>query len=303
MLSWIQWIFLEVGHIGVRPSGCNMPRHIDLWLCHGGCVISSTWENIQVVIESRFVVVLNNAWLIDLFRSGRWTLMVRLLFIISSWITRHWFVSRCRWSWFVNSRSCFVRLTRTHGHRVSLQVMLHVFMIGWRLIKLSCAHTIVPILLCLLRHSQGILLLMFLGNNLLSRILMISASALVWAIHGRAVTHTCRWTRSIVWRGTTNLPVVVLRVMLRWVMLELWWHHVHIVSTLTALVLIATMALVRSTVDLPSVAALIAMIALLNTMASAGIIVDITINRNVLVLLSRPHLCLSSVLHRWLPGI
>ena len=70
-------------------------------------------------------------------------------------------------------------------------------------------------------------------------------------------------------------------------MLELWRHHVHIVSSVAVLVLVATIAIVvRPTVVLPCIAALIAITALLKALAATGIVVvGISVDRNVLVLL------------------
>ena len=70
-------------------------------------------------------------------------------------------------------------------------------------------------------------------------------------------------------------------------MLELWRHHVHIVSSVAVFVLVATIAIVvRPTVVLPCIAALIAITALLKALAATGIVVvGISVDRNVLVLL------------------
>lgn len=70
-------------------------------------------------------------------------------------------------------------------------------------------------------------------------------------------------------------------------MLELWRHHVHIVASVAGLVLVATIAVVvRPTVVLPCIAALIGITALLKASAATGIVVvSILIDRNVLVLL------------------
>lgn len=139
MLCCIQRIFLEVCHVGVR-SGCHrMTWYVDLRLSRSGRVICATRENVQVVIEGRFIIgILNDAGLIDLLRSLRRIQMVRLLVILcSSWISRHGVVPEIL-SWFVvNGRSCILCLTLTHGHRVSLQVVLHVFRLGRQLVELS----------------------------------------------------------------------------------------------------------------------------------------------------------------------
>ena len=70
-------------------------------------------------------------------------------------------------------------------------------------------------------------------------------------------------------------------------MLELWRHHVRIVSSVAVLVLVANIAIVvRPTVVLPCIAALIAITALLKALAATGIVVvGISVDRNVLVLL------------------
>ena len=84
-------------------------------------------------------------------------------------------------------------------------------------------------------------------------------------------------------------------------MLELWRHHVHIVASIAVLVLIATIAIARpTTVVLPCIAALIAITALLKTVAATGIVVGISIDRNVLAVLLWPRHWLSTVLHGWL---
>ena len=68
-------------------------------------------------------------------------------------------------------------------------------------------------------------------------------------------------------------------------MLELWRHHVHIVASVAVLVLIATIAIVRPTVVLPCVAALIAITTLLKALAATRIVVvGISIDRNVLII-------------------
>ena len=68
-------------------------------------------------------------------------------------------------------------------------------------------------------------------------------------------------------------------------MLELWRHHVHIVASVAVLVLIATIAIVRPTVVLPCVTALIAITTLLKALAATRIVVvGISIDRNVLII-------------------
>ena len=91
MLCCIQRIFLEVCHVGVRPGCHHMTWHVDLRLGRSGRVICATRENVQVVIEGRFIIgILNDAGLINLLWSLRRTQMVRLLVILcSSWISRH----------------------------------------------------------------------------------------------------------------------------------------------------------------------------------------------------------------------
>jgi len=118
----VDWLFLEVGDIGESGAG--------RLICLAGLgLLGAAWEYVQIIVESRFILSLNDAWLVYLLGPVGSRALVMRGANVTIHVCLWWVSTRCVWVY-----ACIIE------PRVSLEIVWTHF--GWRF-KLILAHLLV----------------------------------------------------------------------------------------------------------------------------------------------------------------